>query len=376
MNTLLAPTPPMGWNSWNTFGKQINQDIVLQTAKAMVDRGLRDAGYQYVVIDDCWQDRKRDAQGRLVPCPKAFPDGIAKLAEQIHDLGMKFGIYTCTGTHTCAQRPGSFGYEEIDAQSFADWGVDFLKHDCCFKPVDIPARTLYMRMGQALRATGRPILYSLCNWGKHDLMDWAPQPGAQMWRMGPDIYDCWESVSRIIFELQDGLERFAGPERWNDPDMLVVGMNNQGHVARGGCNWQEYKTHFAMWCMLAAPMMIGCDVRSMDDDTRDLLCHRELLAINQDPLGRQGYRVGQDEAKGEVWTKPLADGSIAVALCNRDDEHRRMINVAWESVGLHVSRQCTIRDVWKGKDVDTCSGSYATDVPPHGCAVLRLIPVK
>ena len=158
--------------------------------------------------------------------------------------------------------------------------------------------------------------------------------------------------------------------------MLVVGMNNQGHVARGGCNWQEYKTHFAMWCMLAAPMMIGCDVRSMDDDTRDLLCHRELLAINQDPLGRQGYRVGQDEAKGEVWTKPLADGSIAVALCNRDDEHRRMINVAWESVGLHVSRQCTIRDVWKGKDVDTCSGSYATDVPPHGCAVLRLIPVK
>lgn len=364
----------MGWNSWNTFGPNVNEQIVRETADAMVEHGFREAGYDYVVIDDCWQARKRGASGRLEADPEAFPSGIAALSDYVHERGLKFGIYSCAGTLTCAKRPGSYGYEAIDAKTFAEWGCDFLKYDCCYKPVDLESRVLYGRMAQALREAGRPMVFSMCNWGQHGLLDWAGQTGAQLWRMGPDIMDSWESVEQIAFEMQDSLERFSGPGRWNDPDMLVVGMNNTGHVARGGCNQTEYHTHFAMWCLLAAPLMIGCDVRSLDETSTSLLLQRELIAINQDPLGAQGYRLGKDEAEGEVWCKPLHDGSVAVGLVNRHDKDRRMVGVTWESVGIGPARTLQVRDISRGINLGAHKHAITTDVPPHGCKVLRLAP--
>lgn len=373
MTSTLAPTPPMGWNSWNTFGLEINEDVVIETARAMVDTGLRDAGYEYVVIDDCWQARARDASDRLIADPDAFPSGMEKLGNVIHDLGMKFGIYSCVGTRTCANRPGSYGFERIDAQTFASWGVDYLKHDCCYKPVDIAARTLYMRMGQALRETGRPIVYSLCNWGSHDLENWAPHTGAHLWRMGPDIKDSWASIEPIAFEMQDRRELYAGPGRWNDPDMLVVGMQNRGHVADGGCSRAEYRTHLAMWCMLAAPLMIGCDVRSLDEYSRALLMNPRLIEINQDPLGVQAFRLGRDEARGEVWARPLRDGGVAVAMVNRHDTEKRIVNFAWESMGIEPSLRCRVVNAWNDR-VEQTARSLTVSVGPHDCEVFIVTP--
>ncbi len=369
---MLAPTPPMGWNTWNTFGGNIDEELVRESTDALVDEGLREAGYQYVVIDDHWEAMERDGSGRLIPDPDRFPSGMKALADYVHGKGLKFGIYSCVGTHTCGGRPGSFGNEELDAQTFAEWGVDFLKYDYCYKPAGVSGRMLYARMGQALRATGRPVLFSLCNWGQDEVWKWGASVGGHMWRTSGDILDSWESVDRIGFR-QDGLEAYAGPDRWNDPDMLVVGMYGKGnHPSHVGCTAAEYRTHFGLWCLLAAPLMIGCDVRDMTPDTKALLTSPELLGVNQDPLGRQGFRVGQDFFKSEVWMKPLSDGSIAVGLFNRHDEATRTIGVAWETLGLHDRRPATVRDLLEGQDTGAFSASYSTSVEPHGCALLKL----
>ncbi|MDW8289478.1 MAG: glycoside hydrolase family 27 protein, partial [Armatimonadota bacterium] len=218
---MLAPTPPMGWNSWNTFGAEIHEELIRQVADVFVEAGLREAGYTYVVIDDLWESDERDDQGRLVPDPKKFPSGMKALADYVHSKGLKFGIYSCAGTHTCAGKPGSYGYEEIDAQTFAEWGVDYLKYDFCYKPAGADAVTLYRRMGQALRATGRPIVFSICEWGSNEPWKWGASVGGHLWRTTGDINDSWESIEQIGFS-QNGLEAYAGPDHWNDPDMLVV----------------------------------------------------------------------------------------------------------------------------------------------------------
>lgn len=370
---MLAPTPPMGWNSWNTFGGDIHEDLVRQTANVMVSEGLRDAGYRYVVMDDVWEAPQRDSQGNLQADPAKFPNGLGALADYVHSLGLKFGIYSCVGTRTCAGMPGSYGHEEADARTFASWGVDFLKYDYCYKPEGVSGPMLYRRMGQALRATGRPILFSACNWGSEDPWKWAASTGAHMWRTTGDIVDSWESIEKIGFS-QQGLECYAGPDHWNDPDMLVVGMYGKGNVGRSGCTDTEYRTHFSLWCMLAAPLMIGCDVCSMTPATKAILSNAEMIAVNQDPMGRQAYRVGESWLWGEVWAKPLANGSVAVGLFNRDPEHARYIAVAWESVGIHDRHVALIRDLWEHKDLGVHRASFGMDVEPHGCAILLIKP--
>lgn len=370
---MIAPTPPMGWNSWNTFGSEIHETLIRETADAFLEQGLKAVGYQYVVIDDLWEADERDSDGRLTHDPVKFPHGIKALADYVHSKGLKFGIYSCAGSHTCAGKPASYGYEETDARTFAEWGVDFLKYDFCYKPAGTDGPTLYRRMGQALRMTGRPILYSVCEWGTNQPWEWAAGVGAQMWRTTGDIEDSWESMERIGFG-QNGLERYAGPDHWNDPDMLIVGMYGKGNVAKGGCTDEEYRVHFSLWCLLAAPLMIGCDVRNMTDATREILTNRRVIAVNQDPLGRQGFRVGQEWDKFEVWMKPLADGSVAAGLFNRHESWGRKIAVAWESLGLHDRRACRVEDLWSGEDLGEHRGSFSAFVAPHNVVLIRLTP--
>ena len=371
---MLAATPPMGWNSWNTFGAHIHADLIKETADAFVSEGLKDAGYNYVVIDDLWELRERDSHGRLQPDSEKFPQGIKPVADYVHSKGLKFGMYSCAGVLTCGGRAGSYGYEELDAQSFADWGVDFLKYDYCYKiPGGPTGPQLYYRMGQALRATGREILFSACEWGSNKPWEWAPLAGCQMWRTTGDIEDRFESIEKIGFE-QKGLERYAGPGRWNDPDMLVVGMYGKGNVAKGGMTEEEYRLHFALWCLLASPLMIGCDVRKMNDFTRNLLTHRGLLALNQDPLGRQGWHVGTEWDSFEIWMKPLADGSIAVGLFNRSKDRPRPMHVGWECLHLHDRRPCRVVDVVTGEDLGIHSRVLTLNVHTHDCRILRLYP--
>ena len=372
-----AQTPPMGWNSWNTFGSAINEKVVKETADAFVKTGLRDAGYEYIVIDDLWEADER-VDGRLTWDEDKFPNGIPGLATDIHSKGMKFGIYSCAGTHTCAGKPASYGYEEIDAQTFADWGVDFLKYDFCYVPAGVDGPMLYHRMGQALRSTGHPILFSLCEWGKHKPWTWASRTGGHMWRTTGDINDSWESIMRLGFEMQVDLDPFAGPGHWNDPDMLVVGMYGKGNVARGGCTVDEYRSHFSLWCLLAAPLMIGCDVRQMDQTTSDILLNAEVIAVNQDLLGRQGYRVGGVNCGGEIaetWAKPLADGSIAVGMFNLGQRIHRRVSVAWESIGINHQRECMVRDLWKQEDLGIMRGDFSTHVDGHSVSLVRISPV-
>ncbi len=373
---MLAPTPPMGWNSWNTFGKDISQELVMETADAFVTEGLKDAGYQYVVIDDLWEADER-VDGRLTWDKERFPDGIKALADHVHSKGLKFGIYSCAGSHTCGGKPASYGHEETDARTFAGWGVDFLKYDFCYVPPGVDGPMLYRRMGQALRQTGRPILFSLCEWGSNKPWKWGASVGGHMWRTTGDIVDSWESIMKIGFEKQAGLDAYAGADRWNDPDMLVVGMYGKGNVARGGCTDAEYRSHFGLWCLLAAPLMIGCDVRSMSRTTREVLLDREAIAVNQDALGRQGRRVGKafhGKHRADVWVKPLEDGSVAVGMFNLGEFDGRRITVAWESIGLHDRRPCKVRDLWAGEDLGTFTGSFTARVDRHDVALVRLTP--
>ena len=375
---VLAQTPPMGWNSWNTFGSRITEELIKQTADAFVDTGLQAAGYEYIVIDDLWEAESR-VDGKLTWDVTKFPNGIPALAEYVHSKGLKFGIYSCAGTHTCAGKPASYGYEEIDAQTFADWGVDFLKYDFCYVPAGVDGPQLYQRMGQALRSTGRPILFSLCEWGKHEPWKWGCRTGGHMWRTTGDINDSWGSIVRLGFELQAGLEPYAGPGHWNDPDMLVVGMYGSGNVARGGCTDDEYRSHFSLWSLLAAPLMLGCDVRLMNTVTRDILLNTEVIAVNQDKLGRQGYRVGGVDWGGEIaetWVKPLEDGSIAVGLFNLGERIQRRVSIAWESIGLQSHRKCSVRDLWQHEDLGIMNGDFSTLVDGHDVALVRITPIR
>ncbi|HEX2905614.1 MAG TPA: glycoside hydrolase family 27 protein [Phototrophicaceae bacterium] len=372
---MLAPTPPMGWNSWNTFGSNIHENLVRETADVFITQGLKDAGYTYIVIDDMWQADERDADGRLVPDPAKFPSGIKTLADYIHSKGLKFGIYSCAGAKTCAGKPGSFGYEELDARTFAAWGVDYLKYDFCYKPANTDGPALYRRMGQALRATGRPIVFSACEWGLGKPWEWAAGAGAHLWRTTGDIEDSWESIAKIGFG-QAGLEAYSGPDQWNDPDMLVVGMYGKGNVARGGCTDAEYRTHFSLWCLLAAPLLIGCDVRQLDAMTRTILLNRNLIAVNQDGLGRQARYLGRDWDCFETWMKPLADGSVAVGQFNRHDTVTRAMSAAWEALAIHDRQPCRVQDLWSGEDLGAHERLVSVVVEPHDARVLRITPVR
>ena len=377
---MIVSTPPMGWNSWNTFGENISEELLMGAADAIVSTGLKDAGYKYVVIDDCWALRERDASGRIVADPAKFPHGMKYLADYIHSKGLKFGMYSCAGTQTCAGYPGSFNHEFTDAQMFADFGVDFLKYDFCYKPHMAPGPMLYNKMGMALRATGRDILFSACNWGADDVWSWIRSTGAHMYRSTGDLGDNFKLMHDIGYS-QIPKQCYNAPNCFNDPDMLIVGMYNKGNVGWGGCNDNEYLMHFSMWCMMSAPLMIGCDIRDMNERTLSILTNKELLAIDQDPAVRQVSRI--PSSKGDdslVLFKHLENGDYAIAMYNFSEE-RRTDTFFLHDIGLGAEtgygfsmQNLLDKEDRKDKVVD----DFSCTLDSHTCAIYRakIIPLK
>jgi alpha-galactosidase len=353
---LLAQTPVMGWNSWNKFGCNVSEKLIREIADVMVSTGMQAAGYQYVNIDDCWQV-SRQADGAIVADPQRFPNGIKSLADYIHGKGLKLGIYTDAGRMTCEKRPGSFGHEDQDAKTYASWGVDYVKVDWC-NAEGLDPEIQYAKIRDALAQSGRPIVFSICNWGVKAPWRWGPTTG-NLWRTTGDISDNYDRMSLIGFS-QNGLEKFAGPGHWNDPDMLEVG--------NGGMSRDEYRTHMALWAILAAPLLAGNDLRIMTAETRELLTNPEVIAIDQDSKGAQGHRAWE-EGPLEIWVKPLADGSQAVGLFNRSEA---AINIQLDSKLIGAQPSAKLRDLLDHKDLGALKDSYTTEVPAHGVVMLKV----
>lgn len=356
----LARTPPMGWNSWNHFAGKIDDKTVREIADAMVSDGMQGAGYVYVNIDDTWQGT-RDAQGDIRANDK-FPD-MKALADYVHRKGLKLGIYSGPGTRTCADFEGSYGHEAQDARTYAAWGIDYLKYDWCsaakiYKDSDMQG--VYQKMGDALQATGRPIVYSLCQYGRDNVWEWGAAVGGNSWRTTGDISDNWKSMIGIVAR-QAGLEKYAGPGHWNDPDMLEIG--------NGGMSADEYRTHMSLWCILAAPLLAGNDLRSASRETLDILENREVIAVDQDRLGQQGHLVAKDSDHG-VWARPLSGGAQAVALVNLSDA-ARTVSVQWKDLGLKGPLH--VRDLWAHADRGTQTDGFSSRVPAHGVALIKVV---
>ncbi|MBL0170037.1 MAG: glycoside hydrolase family 27 protein [Gemmatimonadaceae bacterium] len=364
----LARTPPMGWNSWNKFGCNVSDKLIREVADAMSANGMRDAGYRYVTIDDCWQVA-RGANGVIVADSVRFPAGIKALADYVHSKGLGFGIYTDAGRKTCEGRPGSYGYEAIDAKTYASWGVDYVKIDWC-NSEGLDARTQYTKFRDALAASGRKIVFSICEWGSNEPWEWAPAVG-NLWRTTFDISDRWSSVISLV-DLSSQYWHVARPGGWNDPDMLEVG--------NGGMTQTEYRAHFSLWAMMAAPLIAGNDVRTMSDSTRaaagvrEILLNKDVIAIDQDSLGVQGKIVQASPSELQVWVKPLADGSRAVLFFNRASVSST-ITVDWERVGLKT-RKARVRDLWAHTDSALVENRYVAAVPSHGVVMLRVWPIQ
>lgn len=373
----LGLTPPMGWNSWNTFTWNINEALIRETADAMVETGLKDAGYEYVVIDDCWSLKERDNNGRLVPDPEKFPRGMKAVADYVHSKGLKFGMYSCCGTHTCAGYPGSFEHEFQDAETFAEWGVDYLKYDNCYKPQQVNGEMLYKRMSLALRNSGRDILFSACNWGHEDVHRWIQSSGAHLFRSTGDIQDNWESIKTLVRSQLDKTA-FSGPFCHNDIDMLVVGMhggsNNDYIGSLGGCTDDEYRTHFALWALMNSPLMIGCDIRNMTEQTKETLLNPELIEINQDVECRGPYVIGQwnDPERCFALVKAMADGSLAIGLFNLGDTKSEMSLQFWDlGISSAAGVGLSLHDCFTHTDEGTFTERYAAQLEPHSCRVFR-----
>jgi alpha-galactosidase len=355
----LAKTPPMGWNSWNRFKGQIDDAGVRTIADAMVSSGMLDAGYIFVNIDDTWQGL-RDPNG-IITTNKRFPD-MKALADYVHSKGLKIGTYSSPGPKTCANYEGSFGHEEQDAKQYAAWGFDYLKYDWCsasgiYQQDDEHA--VYQKMGDALAATGRPIVFSLCQYGAASVWEWGPSVSGNLWRTTGDISDNWKSMTTIGFSQSD-LAKWAAPGHWNDPDMLEIG--------NGGMTAIEYRTHMSLWSMLAAPLLAGNDIRTMTDETKAILLNKDVIAIDQDKAGHQGHRVSQT-GDTELWVKELADGGIAVALFNRGEAPAEM-KAAWNELG--VKRASKVRDLWAHRDLPGLADGYSGTVPAHAVMMLRV----
>ncbi len=364
----LALTPPMGWNSWNKFGCNVSEDLIKEIADAMVESGMRDAGYEYIVIDDCWQIG-RDENGNIIADPERFPSGIKALADYVHSKGLKFGLYSDAGIKTCQGRPGSRGYEFQDARQYTVWGVDYLKYDWCHHG-DQSAIASYSLMRDALQAAGKPIVFSICEWGSNKPWLWAEDIG-NLWRTTGDILDCWDCRKEWggmgwthILDKQVGLEIYAGPGHWNDPDMLEVGNS--------GMTITEYRAHFSLWCILAAPLMAGNDLRNMTPEIIEILTNREVIAVDQDSFGRQGSKV-KDDGNFEVWSKELKDGSRAVVLFNRSKSDEK-ISVTWNEIGYPNHLYAKVRDLWLKKDLGKFTGKFSAKVPSHGVVMVKIAP--
>lgn len=376
----LAAKPPMGWNTWNKFACTIDEKLIRNSADALVSSGLQQAGYTYLVIDDCWHGQ-RDSLGFIHPDPQKFPSGIKALADYVHSKGLKFGIYSDAGSKTCGGRPGSRGHEYQDALSYAAWGVDYLKYDWC-DTEGLKAQGAYTTMRDALHSAGRPVVFSMCEWGDNKPWEWAKDIG-HLWRTTGDIYHCfdceenhgsWSSwgVLRIL-DMQNGLRKYAGPDHWNDPDMMEVG---------NGMTVGEDRAHFSMWCMLAAPLMAGNDIAAMTKETKEILTNSEAIAIDQDEMGIQGFKYNVKDSV-ETWFKPLANGDWAVCFLNRKKVSQKIefnwkVNVVKDE---EVSKRdasfdktiYSIRNLWEKKDAGTTASLFKADVAGHDVVMLRLI---
>lgn len=379
----LALTPPMGWNSWNTFASNIDENLIKGTADTMIANGMRDAGYVYIVVDDCWESKERDADGNIVPDPVKFPHGMKALGDYLHSKGFKFGIHNCAGTETCAGFPGGRGHEYQDALRYAAWGVDFLKYDWCNHGT-ADARETYKTMRDALHKAGRPIVFSLCEWGQNKPWEWASDVG-HLWRTTGDImagYDSrqrWESGWKVILDLQyslvqpadgqnNGIGQYAGPGHWNDPDMLEVG--------NGGLTLAESRAHFSLWCIIAAPLIAGNDVRHMTKEVHDILTDRDVIAIDQDALGKEGWRFRAETGR-EIWVRQLSGGEWAVCVLNASAAAADM-TTEWSLLNSILTGEYAVRDVWAKKDLGTTrSAPVRTDhLESHDVMLFRLTPVK
>ena len=365
---LLALTPPMGWNSWNTFKSNINETLIKEMADAMVSSGMRDAGYKYLILDDCWLAPERDSLQNLQADPKKFPDGMKALGDYIHSKGLKFGIYNCAGTKTCAGFPGTHGHEYQDALTYASWGVDYLKYDWC-NTEGINAKEAYTTMSKALAATHRPIVFSLCEWGSNQPWLWA-EPVGQLWRTTGDISCKWKSITEIIDKEAD-LRQYAGPGHWNDPDMLEVG---------NGLPVNEDRAHFSMWAMLAAPLIAGNDLRNMTEETKAILTNRGVIAVDQDSLGVQGLRYAINDSV-QTWMKPLEGGDWAVCFLNTAAEPKAVAfdwknNVVKDSLSnaeLNANAHpYAIVDLWTNKALGNTDKALKATVPSHDVLMIYL----
>jgi alpha-galactosidase len=377
----LVPTPPMGFNTWNTFASNIDEFMVKEIADTMVKNGMRDAGYNYIVLDDTWSAMERDAQGNLQAHPQKFPSGMKALGDYLHARGFKFGIYNCAGTKTCAGYPGGWGHEFQDALKYAEWGVDYLKYDWCNSGTADP-KDAYIRMRDALYAAKRPVVFSICEWGHSKPWEWAKDVG-HLWRTTGDIMDCydckqrWENGWKVILDLQfsqvqpadgqgNGIGQYAGPGHWNDPDMLEVGNE--------GLTFAESRAHFSLWGILAAPLIAGNDVRKMTPEITALLIDKEAIAINQDKLGKQGWRFRADPSH-EIWVRELSGGDWAVALLNTSATEADL-EIDFSHGWWFVGGECSVRDIWDKKDVGTTKQVFKKKLASHDVAYLRLKPLK
>lgn len=379
----LALTPIMGWNSWNTFGDKLTEGLVIETAEAMIANGMRDLGYNYINIDDFWQLADRGADGHFVIDSTKFPRGIKYVTDYLHERGFRVGIYSDASRYTCGGVCGSYGYEDIDAQDFADWGIDLLKYDYCGAPDSKDTAIVrYRKMGDALRATNRSIIYSICEWGQREPWTWAKEVGGHYWRTTWDIRDTWnmngydngKNGVLPIIDINKNLADYAGPGAWNDPDMLTVGMFGKSHsinhgTRKYGCTLDEYRTHLSLWCMMASPLLSGNDVRQMGDSVTNMLLNSEMIAINQDELGRQAKPMAQIQSC-EVFVKPLTHERTAIAVMNRADSTE---TVTIKFADLGVGKVSSIRDVWAHRNLKV-SDELVFTIPPHGTEVIVVNP--
>lgn len=374
----LALTPPMGWNSWNRFACDVSEKMIMEMADAMVSSGMKDAGYEYVVIDDCWQT-DRDSVGNIIVDPERFPSGMKFLADYVHSKGLKFGIYSCAGSLTCQGRPGSRGYQFQDARTYASWGVDYLKYDWCSNEGQ-NAEAAYKTMSEALKKAGRPIVFSICEWGSTEPWKWAKEMG-HLWRTTADIRNVyqaeinWGGLGIVdIIDKQADLWRYAGPGHWNDPDMLELGNK--------GLTRDENISHFSMWAMMASPLMAGNDLRDMSAEVKEILTNNEVIAVNQDSLGKQAVRF-LDMGEKEVWVKFLKNDEIAVCFLNRS-EFPWIENYDWSRLNIYHDGKAIyfgktnyrVRDLWKHKNLRDTDDKTQLEIPGHGVLMVKLNPIK
>lgn len=378
----LAPTPPMGWNSWNHFACDINEQTIKEMADVMVSSGMKDAGYVYINIDDCWH-AERDSLGFIHPNKERFPSGMKAVSDYVHSKGLKLGIYSCAGSKTCAGYPAGRGHEYQDALMYAKWGIDYLKYDWCntggLNPIGA-----YTTMRDALFAAGRPIVFSICEWGDNKPWEWGNSIG-HLWRTTGDIYNCFDCVKdhgtwnswgvMQILDKQEGLRKYAGPDHWNDPDMMEVG---------NGLTSNENRAHFSMWCMLAAPLIAGNDLTKMDEDVRNILINKDVIAVDQDKLGIQGFKYSSKE-NVEIWFKPLDNNEWAMCILNRNEVEKE-ITFDWKNENVRddifnlspdfTQNEYGLKNLWSKKEFGTTSRKLETKIPGRDVLMFRLSKMK